>query len=46
MCGYFCVGLIDFMFKGNGLTEFANIFSPNHFKKNDDIILKYFLTYL
>ena len=44
MCGYFCIGFIDFMFKGNNLTDFANLFSPNNFKKNDDIIFNYFLT--
>ena len=26
MCGYFCIGFIDFMLKGNNLTEFTNIF--------------------
>ena len=44
MCGYFCIGFIDFMFKGKTLTEFTNLFSPNNFKKNDDIILKYFMS--
>ena len=43
MCGYFCIGFIDFMFKGKTLTEFTNIFSPIYFKKNDDVILKYFM---
>ena len=32
MCGYFCIGLIDFNFNGNSLTEFTNLFSPNDFK--------------
>ena len=43
MCGYFCIGFIDFMFKGKTLTEFTNLFSPNNFEKNDDIFLKYFM---
>ena len=43
MCGYFCIGFIDFMFKGKTLKEFINLFSPNNFEKNDDIILKYFM---
>ena len=30
MCGYFCIGFIDFMFKGNSLTYFPNLFSPNN----------------
>ena len=33
MCGYFCIGFIDFMFKDNSLTDFNNLFSPNNFKK-------------
>ena len=44
MCGYFCIGSIDFMFIGKTLTEFTNLFSPNSFKKNDDIILNYFMS--
>ena len=43
MYGYFCTGFIDFMFKNKSLTGFTNLFSPNNFKKNDDIILNYFL---
>ena len=35
---YFCIGFIDFMLKDNNLTDFSNLFSPNYFKKNDDII--------
>ena len=46
MCGYFCIGFIDFMLNGNSLTDFTNLFSPNNFRKNDDIILNYFLTNL
>ena len=46
MCGYFCNEFTNFMFKGNNLTDFKNIFSPNNFKKNDDITLNYFITNL
>ena len=42
MCGYFFIGFIIFMFKGNSLTDYTNLFSPNDFKKNDDIIFMYF----
>ena len=42
MCGYFCIGFIDFMFKGKTLIEYTNLFSPNNFEKNDDLILSYF----
>ena len=48
VCGYFCIGFINFMFSGNSLTNFTtNLFLPNNFKKkNDDIILNYFVTNL
>ena len=42
MCGYFCIGFIDFMVTGKSLTGFTNLFSPCNFKKNDDIILNYY----
>ena len=42
MCGYFCIGFIDFMLVGKKLTDFMNIISPHDFKKNDNIILRYF----
>ena len=32
------------MFNGNSLIDFTSFFLPNDFKKNDDIILNYFLT--
>ena len=43
---YFCIGFIDYVFKCKSLTDYTNLFSPNNFKKNDDIILKYFLNKL
>ena len=42
MCRYFCICFIDFMLKGKSLLEYANLFSPDGYKKNDNIILKYF----
>ena len=44
MCEYFYIGFIDFMLKGKSLTDFTNLFSPNNLKKNDNIILNYFMT--
>ena len=32
ICGYFCIGFIDFMLAGKILTEFTNLFSPNNFR--------------
>ena len=46
MYGYFCIGFIDYMFMGKSLTDYTNLFSPNNFKRNDDIILNYFLNKL
>ena len=42
MCGYFCIGFIDFMLKGKSLLEYTDLMSPNDHEKNDKIILKYF----
>ena len=33
MCGYFCIGFINFMFNGNSLTDYTSLFSPNDLKK-------------
>ena len=44
MFGYFCIGFIDFMLVGKTLTEFTNLLLPNNFKKNDEIILSYFMS--
>ena len=45
MCGYFCTGFINCKFNGKSLTDYTNLFSPNDFNKNDDIILNYFGLY-
>ena len=42
MCGYFCIGLINFMLKGKSFLDYINLFSPNEYEKNDKIILRYF----
>ena len=44
MCGYYCIRFIDFILAGKTLTNFTNLSSPNNFKRNYDIILKYFMT--
>ena len=43
MCGHLCIGFIDFMLAGKTLAEYTNLFSPNNFKKNDSIVLNYFM---
>ena len=42
MCGYFCMGFINFMLAGKKLTDYTNLFSPHDLKKNGIIILSYF----
>ena len=42
MCGYFCIGFIGFVLADKNLADFASLFSPYDFKKNDDIIVSYF----
>ena len=42
MCGYSCIGFIDFMLAGKTLTDYTNVFSSYDFNKNDTIILSYF----
>ena len=46
MCGYFVLDLLDCMFMSKSLKDYTNLFSPNNFLKNDDIILNYFLNKL
>ena len=43
MSRYFCIAFTDIVLKGKSLTDYANLFLPNDFTKNDDTILKYFM---
>ena len=38
---WFCVGFFDFMLKRKSLLQYANLISPNEYKKNDKIIVNY-----
>ena len=42
MCGYFCIGFIDFILAGKKLIDYTDLFSPYDFNKNDSIILSHF----
>ena len=42
MCGYFCIESINYMLKGKTLLDYPNLFSPNEFKKNDQVIKRIF----
>ena len=41
MCGYFCIGFIDFMLAGKTLSDYTSLFSPYDFNNNDQIIISY-----
>ena len=43
MCGYFCIGFIDFMLADKKLTDFTSLFSTYNFEENYHIILSYFI---
>ena len=42
MCGYYCIEFVNYMLKGKTLLDYTNLFSPNDFKKNDQIIKRIF----
>ena len=42
MCGYYCIEFINYMLKGKTLLDYTNLFSPNDFKKNNQIIKRIF----
>ena len=43
ICGYFCIGFIDFMLKGKSLLDYTNLLFLNKYEKNDKVIIKFFL---
>ena len=46
VCVVIFVLVLSIMFKGKILTDYSNLFSPNNFKSNDNIISNYFLNKL
>ena len=42
MCGYFCIEFINYMFKSKKLLDYTNLFLPNDFKNNDQVIKRIF----
>ena len=42
MCGFFCIGFVDFMLAGKTLIDYTTLFSPHYIDKNDQIILSDF----
>ena len=37
MSRYYCIEFINYILKGKTLLDYTNLFSPNDFKKNDQI---------
>ena len=42
MYGYYSIEFINYILKGKKLLDYTNLFSPNDFKKNDQIIKRIF----
>ena len=42
MCGYYCIEIINYMLKGKILLDYTNLFSPDDFKKKNQIIKRIF----
>ena len=42
MCGYFYIEFINYTLKGKKLLDYTNLFFPNGFKKNDQVIKRIF----
>ena len=36
-----CIEFIDFMLKGKSLLDYTNLFYPNEYEINEQLILKY-----
>ena len=43
MYGFYCITSIEYMIGEKTLSDYTNLCSPNHYKKNDKIIYKYFM---
>ena len=41
MCRYFGIGFFNFILKSESLLEYTNLFSPNEYKKHDNVFNKY-----
>ena len=42
MCGCFCIQFINFMLKVKSFLQYTSWFSPDEYRNNDKIILRYF----
>ena len=42
ICQYFCIRFINFVLKEKGFLDYTNIFSPEEYEENDNLILTFF----
>ena len=42
MCECYCITFIEYILAGKTLLDYTKSFSPDGYKKNDEIIYKYF----
>ena len=42
MCGFYCIGFIEYILAEKTLLDYANLFSPNDYEKNGKSIRKFF----
>ena len=42
MCGFYCIAFAEYMRAGKTLLDYTNLFSPNDYKKNGELLYKYF----
>ena len=42
MCGFYRIAFIEYMLAGKTLLDYTNLFSPNNYKKNGNVIHQYF----
>ena len=42
MCGFYYIAFIEYMLSRKTFLDYTNLFSPNDYKKSDEIICKYF----
>ena len=41
MCEFYCISFTEYMLVGKTLIDYTSLFSPNDYKKNDEIIYEY-----
>ena len=42
MCGFYCIGFIEYMIAGKALLNYTSFLSPDNYKENEKTVYKYF----